>query len=84
MGIKQLTVNGEKKDYLHIKYAGEDMLYVPVEQMDIVQKYTGSDSAVPKINSLSGGEWKKTKGKGKGGCCRNGGRPYRAYRRKTA
>ena len=65
MGIKQLTVNGEKKDYLHIKYAGEDMLYVPVEQMDIVQKYTGSDSAVPKINSLSGGEWKKTKAKAK-------------------
>lgn len=65
MGIKQLTVNGEKKDYLHIKYAGEDMLYVPVEQMDIVQKYTGSDSAAPKINSLSGGEWKKTKAKAK-------------------
>lgn len=65
MGIKQLTVNGEKKDYLHIKYAGEDMLYVPVEQMDIVQKYTGSDSAVPKINSLSGSEWKKTKAKAK-------------------
>lgn len=65
MGIKQLTVNGEKKDYLHIKYAGEDMLYVPVEQMDIVQKYTGSGSAVPKINSLSGGEWKKTKAKAK-------------------
>ena len=41
------------------------MLYVPVEQMDIVQKYTGSDSAAPKINSLSGGEWKKTKAKAK-------------------
>ncbi len=65
MGIKQLTVNGEKKDYLHIKYAGEDMLYVPVEQMDIVQKYTGSDSVTPKINSLSGTEWKKTKAKAK-------------------
>ncbi len=65
MGIKQLTVNGEKKDYLYIKYAGEDILYVPVEQMDIVQKYTGADSITPKISSLSGTEWKKTKAKAK-------------------
>ncbi len=65
MGIKQLTVNGEKKDYLYIKYAGEDILYVPVEQMDIVQKYTGADSVTPKISSLSGTEWKKTKAKAK-------------------
>src|SRR5665648_1020283 len=38
-GISQLTVQGVKKDYLKIKYAGEDSLYVPVEQMDLIQKY---------------------------------------------
>lgn len=37
IGIEQLKVQGEKKDYIKIKYAGDDMLYVPVEQMDIVQ-----------------------------------------------
>lgn len=65
VGIQQLNVQGEKKDYIKIKYAGNDMLYVPVEQMDIVQKYIGSDGAVPKINKLSGGEWKATKAKAK-------------------
>ncbi len=65
VGIEQLTVQGEKKDYIKIKYAGCDMLYVPVEQMDIVQKYIGSDGVVPKINKLSGGEWKATKAKAK-------------------
>ncbi len=65
VGIEQLNVQGEKKDYIKIKYAGADMLYVPVEQMDIVQKYIGSDGAVPKINKLSGGEWKATKAKAK-------------------
>lgn len=65
VGIEQLNVQGEKKDYIKIKYAGNDMLYVPVEQMDIVQKYIGSDGAVPKINKLSGGEWKATKAKAK-------------------
>ena len=65
LGIEQLTVQGDKKDYLKIKYAGNDMLYVPVEQMDIVQKYIGSDGVIPKVNKLSGGEWKATKAKAK-------------------
>ena len=65
LGIEQLTVQGEKKDYIQIKYAGDDMLYVPVEQMDIVQKYIGADGAAPKLNKLSGGEWKATKAKAK-------------------
>lgn len=65
LGIEQLTVQGDKKDYLKIKYAGNDMLYVPVEQMDIIQKYLGSEGLTPKINKLSSGEWKVTKAKAK-------------------
>lgn len=65
LGIKELVLEGEKKDYLQIKYAGNDMLYVPVEQMDFVQKYVGADGVTPKINKLTGGEWKVTKAKAK-------------------
>ena len=65
IGVEQLTIQKVKKDYLKIKYAGEDMLYVPVEQMDMIQKYIGADGGVPKINRLSGGEWKKVKAKAK-------------------
>ncbi len=65
LGVTQLEVQGIKKDYLKIRYAGEDMLYIPVEQMDIIQKYIGSEGAAPKINKLTGGEWKKTKLKAK-------------------
>lgn len=65
LGIEQLNIQNVKKDYLKIKYAGEDMLYVPVEQMDIIQKYVGSEGAAPKLNRLTGGEWKKTKAKAK-------------------
>ena len=65
LGIEQLNVQGIKKDYLKIKYAGQDMLYVPVEQMDLIQKYVSADSATPKINRLSGLEWKKTKARAK-------------------
>ena len=65
LGVVQLEVQEVRKDYLKIKYAGEDLLYIPVEQMDIVQKYVGTDGATPKVSKLSGGEWKKTKAKAK-------------------
>lgn len=61
--IEQLKVEGEVKDYLKIKYAGTDMLYVPVEKMDVVQKYIGSEGNVPRVHRLSGGEWKIQKAK---------------------
>ena len=65
LGVIQKDVLGTKKDYIKIKYAGEDMLFVPVEQMDRVQKYIGSEGTAPKINRLSSGEWKATKAKAK-------------------
>ncbi|MDF2548338.1 MAG: mfd [Anaerosolibacter sp.] len=66
VGIEQLKVQGAKKDYLHIKYSDGGSLYVPIEQMDLVQKYIGSDGASPKLNKLGGVEWKKAKAKVKG------------------
>ena len=63
LGIEQLDVQGEKKDYLKLQYAGSDLLYVPVEQFDIVQKYIGSEGKTPKMNKLAGSEWKTAKAK---------------------
>lgn len=63
MGIEELVVQGVKKDYLKVKYAGEDSLYIPVEQLSILQKYVGGDGITPKLNKLSGSEWKNTKAK---------------------
>ncbi|MBR5641353.1 MAG: transcription-repair coupling factor [Firmicutes bacterium] len=64
-GIEKLTVDGSQRDYLKIRYAGEDVLYVPVDQMDSIQKYVGSEATAPKINRLSGGDWQKTKARAK-------------------
>lgn len=62
-GIEQLVVQGVKKDYLKVKYAGEDSLYIPVDQLGMLQKYVGGDGVVPRLNRLSGNEWKQTKAK---------------------
>lgn len=61
IGIEQLVVQGVKKDYLKVKYAGEDSLYIPVDQLGMLQKYVGGDGVTPKLNRLSGNEWKQTK-----------------------
>lgn len=63
LGIETLEINGVHKDYLHIRYQGSDKLYVPVEQIDLVQKYVGSEGKEPKIYKLGGSDWKRVKKK---------------------
>lgn len=62
-GIKQMTAGGSTRDYLDIVYDKGDKLYVPVDQLDLVQKYIGSEGKSPKINKLGGAEWQKAKAK---------------------
>lgn len=62
-GITKLEVGGVKKDYIKIKYAKEDVLFVPVTQLDLVSKYVGpgEEGRAVKINKLGTQEWKKTR-----------------------
>ncbi|MDY6227440.1 MAG: transcription-repair coupling factor [Clostridium sp.] len=62
-GIKQIEVGGHKRDYLDIVYDKGDKLYVPVDQLDLVQKYIGSEGKTPKVNKLGSAEWSKAKAK---------------------
>ena len=61
MGTCRQAVNGIEREYLHLQYAGEDRIYVPVTQMDRVQKYVGGASEPPTIHSLQSSRWKQTK-----------------------
>ena len=60
-GIKTLIKNGLKKDYLQLEYKGGDRLYIPVERLELISKYSAGDLGVPKLNRLGGSEWEKTK-----------------------
>ena len=60
-GIKTLPKNGLRKDYLMIEYASSDKLYIPVEKIEFINKYSSSDGVVPKLNKLGSTEWQKTK-----------------------
>lgn len=63
LGIGTLEVGGIHKDYMHILYAGGDKLSVPIEQIDLIQKYVGSEEKEPKIYKLGGNEWTRVKNK---------------------
>ncbi len=60
-GIKKLSNNSIDKDYIEVIYQGKDKLYIPVEKIDYLFKYSGKDGMVPKVNKLNGSEWQKTK-----------------------
>ena len=60
-GIVKIETDGVKKDYLFLKYRDEDKLYVPVEQMNRVQKYIAPDDTKPRLSKLGSAEWNKTK-----------------------
>lgn len=61
-GIRKLELEGVTKDYITIQYAGKDVLYVPVTQLDMVSRYIGPrDDTGVKLNKLSSSEWQKTR-----------------------
>lgn len=60
-GITTLSVRGVQKDFLTIYYEGTDKIYVPVEKIDLIYKYTCKDGVKPKLNKLGSTNWEKTK-----------------------
>lgn len=67
MGLENLTIDGSSRDYVHIKYAGSDKLFLPVDQLDHVSKYigAGSDTGAVKLSKMGGADWNRTKIKAK-------------------
>ncbi len=62
LGIEKLTVEGVTKDYIKIKYAGTDMLYVPAGQLDLLSKFvSGGEGAKVRLSKMGGTDWVKTK-----------------------
>ncbi|NLL87322.1 MAG: transcription-repair coupling factor [Firmicutes bacterium] len=61
MGIETLEVQKTHKDYLLIRFSGKDRLYVPTDQIGLLQRYVGLNDEPPKLSRLGGGEWARVK-----------------------
>lgn len=64
-GLTHLSVAGEEGDFLLLEYNGGDRLYLPVDRVNLVQKYVGGDGKDPDLDKLGGTQWEKTKQKTK-------------------
>lgn len=60
VGLDTLTVEGHYKDYLKIKYAGDDFLYVPCDQLELLQKYIGKEAQV-RLSKMGGADFGRQK-----------------------
>ena len=67
-GIKTMTVDGATADYLQIRFSGDDNLYVPANQLDVLYKYVGKEGVNLRLNKLGGSQWAQTKLKVKSNC----------------
>ena len=59
VGLKQIGVGDSMQEFMELRYAGEDKLFVPVERLDLVQKYSGT--AKPPLDKLGGTSWERAK-----------------------
>ncbi len=66
-GFQKLNFKGVEKNHIVVEYAEGDKLYVPIEEMHLIQKYIGFDKKPPKIYRLGTGAWHRTKERVKNG-----------------
>ncbi|UQS87048.1 transcription-repair coupling factor [Nicoliella spurrieriana] len=62
-GMKTMEVDGKHQDYMTITYRDNAQLFIPVTQLNLIQKYVSAEDKRPRINKLGGSEWAKTKSK---------------------
>ena len=60
IGVNTITADGTTKDYIKIKYAGDDILYIPTNALDSIRKYVGGEELGLKLNKLGSIDWEKT------------------------
>ena len=63
IGVNTITADGTTRDYLKLKYAGDDILYIPTNALDEIRKYVGGEEIGLKLNKLGSKDWEKTTNK---------------------
>jgi transcription-repair coupling factor (superfamily II helicase) len=64
-GLKHIVAGGTEGDFIHLEYAGGDRYYLPVDRINLVEKYTGSGSSAPPLSRLGAPAWTRTKQRAK-------------------
>ncbi|QQO08300.1 transcription-repair coupling factor [Breznakiella homolactica] len=62
-GIERIRALGHERDYVKLEYAGEEFIFVPIEQVNLVQRYIGNEGAPPRLDKLGSKSWENRKGR---------------------
>ena len=62
-GIERIRALGHERDYINLEYAGEETVFVPIEQVNLVQRYIGSEGSPPRLDILGSKSWENRKGR---------------------
>lgn len=63
-GVKRMKAAGNERDYIEIEYGGEETIFIPIEQVNLIQRYIGQDhDRGPKLDKIGGASWEKKKSK---------------------
>ena len=60
-GITRITAAGNERDYIHLEYAGEEFIYIPIEQVNLIQRYIGHSGEPPRLDKMGGKSWENRK-----------------------
>ncbi|MDR1301583.1 MAG: transcription-repair coupling factor [Treponema sp.] len=62
-GIERIRALGHERDYIKLEYAGEEFVFVPIEQVNLVQRYIGNAGSPPRLDKLGSKSWENRKGR---------------------
>ena len=63
LGVETIEVAGVHRDYLHIQYGGDDKLFVPTDQVGLLQKYIGAEGSAPRLHRMGSADWARARAK---------------------
>lgn len=61
LGIDRMRVGGMERDYIKLEYAGEELIFIPIEQVNLIQRYIGSEGKEPSLDRIGGKSWERKK-----------------------
>ncbi|PKL13670.1 MAG: transcription-repair coupling factor [Spirochaetae bacterium HGW-Spirochaetae-8] len=82
--IDRVSMSGRERDYIKIQYASEEVLFVPIEQANLIQRYVGSEGGAPKLDKLGGQGWENKKAKARKSAEDLAGRLIQLYARRKS
>ena len=63
IGIDRIKSTGTERDYIHLEYAGEETVFIPIEQVNLIQRYIGGEGKAPHLDHIGGKAWEARKSK---------------------